>query len=98
MFVAETNSGEVIGYVSGSVHYDPHLLHYPEAEIIDWFVTAEHRHVGVGKELLETFFAKAKELGCKSMSLESFVDNKEAISLYQRLGFTPDSVILKKTI
>lgn len=97
IFVVEFQ-GKVVGYISGTITKQPHVILSPEAEIIDWFVTAEMRDKNIGRQLYNQFLATVKQRGCKVLSLEAYADNKQTIETYQRMGFVLDSVILKKKI
>ncbi len=48
----------------------------------------DQRGKGLGKKLLDFIFTKAKELNFERMVLETASPLKEAISLYQKYGFT----------
>lgn len=50
-------------------------------------VLKEHQQKGIAKNLLEQTINKAKANGFKTLTLEVSVENKNAIQLYQRLGF-----------
>jgi ribosomal protein S18 acetylase RimI-like enzyme len=70
----------------------------PELEIVDWFVTQQYRHHGVGRKLYEVMVNLAAKKGCKSIALEAFCQNHQSIKTYERLGFVKDSLILKKKL
>ena len=57
---------------------------YEQAEIIDIFTLEEYRKRGIAKELLNTIINK-KEV--ENITLEVNINNKNAILLYNSLGF-----------
>ena len=59
-------------------------LLYDQAEIIDIYVNSDYRKRGIGKELLNIVINNKK---VKNITLEVNVDNKNAIMLYNSLGF-----------
>ena len=64
-------------------------LLYEKAEIIDIFVLDEYRNRGIGKALINKMLEN-KEI--ESVTLEVKKDNKNAIMLYNSLGFKPVSI------
>ena len=59
-------------------------LLYEKAEVIDIFVLEEYRRKGIGKALLEEMM---KDKTIESITLEVKESNKNAILLYNSLGF-----------
>ncbi|MDO8432937.1 MAG: GNAT family N-acetyltransferase [Candidatus Binatus sp.] len=59
----------------------------PLINIHDISVRADCRGLGVGKLLMETIEAKARELRCCKITLEVREDNDVARGLYRKLGF-----------
>jgi GNAT superfamily N-acetyltransferase len=81
VYVAESDNGELVGYVS--VHWLPYLFHPgPEGYISELFIHEAARGQGLGTRLLETVKQEAVERGCYRLSL---LNNKQRES-YQR-GF-----------
>ena len=97
IYVAEESS-HLVGYICGLIHVRNHYKYSPEAEIIDWFVTEKLRNKGIGKELYNTFYEEITKRSCRSISLESFYTNINAVGIYEKMGFIKDSLILKKII
>ena len=74
---------EIIGYVN--VHWLPYMfLSGPEGFISEIFVKPNHRQNGVGKKLLSSVEAEAKERGCSRLML---VNSRERES-YKRDFYT----------
>jgi GNAT superfamily N-acetyltransferase len=59
----------------------------PLVNISDYFVSPEHRGVGVGRKLLTAVEQRARELGCCRLSLEVQENNLRARSVYEAAGF-----------
>jgi ribosomal protein S18 acetylase RimI-like enzyme len=64
----------------------------PLINIHDLAVTPGARRMGVGKALLDSVCAKAKELGCCKVTLEVRDDNPAAKKLYTDYGFNDGGV------
>lgn len=63
-------------------------------------INKEFRGLGLGKSMFEELFKAAKKLKIKKVILDTYENNKRAISFYETLGFKvygflPDSVLLK---
>src|SRR5438105_11168546 len=50
-------------------------------------VTPQARGTGAGHELLRQSLTTLREMGCTSASLTVTADNRDAVSLYERVGF-----------
>ena len=64
-------------------------LLYENAEIIDIYVEEEYRNKGIAKSLFNKMFDNKN---IKKVTLEVKKDNKNAILLYNSLGFKPVSI------
>lgn len=58
-------------------------------EIKRMFVRPEARGLGVGRTIVERLVADARELGCKTIYLESASFMHQAHALYRSVGFVP---------
>ncbi len=63
------------------------------AEIISIAVDTAHRRTGVATALLRHTMGRLKRSGVRSLALMVRVGNREAIGLYERLGFQPAGTI-----
>ena len=78
-YVAQSDNGETIGYVSA--HWIPYLFMCgPEGYVSELFVHDSARAQGVGRQLLAFIEAEAKRRGCHRLSLIN-LRNRES---YQR--------------
>lgn len=57
------------------------------AELVKIYLQSEYRGKGIGKQLMDKSIAYAKEQGYTHLYLESFPSLKEAIVLYEKIGF-----------
>jgi len=57
------------------------------AELVKFYLAADARGKGIGKELMQKSFESAKELGYKQLYLESFPELGKAIGMYEKAGF-----------
>jgi ribosomal-protein-alanine N-acetyltransferase len=82
-FDAETDT--LVGYLVISRYVDAwHVMNVA--------VTPEHRRRGIATSLLERLFELTAGRGRRGYTLEVRVSNREAIALYERLGFRPRGV------
>jgi GNAT-family acetyltransferase (TIGR03103 family) len=87
-FVAEDDaSGEIIGTVTGIDH--SRALHDPEHGSSLWClaVDPQARHPGIGEMLVRRLAEHFQARGAAFMDLSVMHDNKQAIALYEKLGF-----------
>lgn len=54
------------------------------------FVRPEGRGAGVGRKLCNVLISEAKKLGFKDMRLDAWDRHREALPLYESLGFVPE--------
>jgi ribosomal protein S18 acetylase RimI-like enzyme len=62
-----------------------------DAHLEDLFVSAAARGSGVGRELVEAAFERARERGCTRMLLDTSESNEAAVRLYESMGFRSGS-------
>jgi ribosomal-protein-alanine N-acetyltransferase len=58
-----------------------------EAHLLDVAVAGERQGTGLGRYLLDTLCARAKEMGAESVLLEVRPSNERALAVYRRYGF-----------
>jgi [ribosomal protein S18]-alanine N-acetyltransferase len=84
--VAETNGdSQVVGFIVAEAGRVAHII------TID--VLQEFRRSGLGSELMEAAEERLRTEGCRSVILETAVDNAAALAFYKRHGY-----FLSKTI
>lgn len=94
LLVAERD-GRTIGMLQLS--YLPHLTHRGawRAQIEGVRVAADHRGVGVGRELVRAARERAAAHGCRILQLTTDHRRPEALRFYESLGFTATHLGLK---
>ena len=81
----DSDTGELVGYLVISRYVDAwHVMNVA--------VAPEHRRRGIATSLLERLFELTAGRGRRGYTLEVRVSNREAIQLYERLGFRPRGV------
>lgn len=68
------------------------------SQIFLLYVVPEHRRLGIGKVLLHQAETWAKKRGDRQIGLQVFVDNHQAINLYQNLGYETQSLLMIKSL
>jgi ribosomal protein S18 acetylase RimI-like enzyme len=92
LFVAVAG-GRTVGFISGELREgSPTFLPKTWASVDDVFVEPEHRNLGMGKALLRSVEAWAKERGASGVSLQVAAANARARNFYADLGFREISV------
>jgi len=84
LIVRESRSETIIGI--GTLCVTP-TLKALKGHIEDIVVDQNYRGQGIGRRILETLIAKAKEMGVKDLELTSNPLRIEANELYKKLGF-----------
>lgn len=56
-------------------------------ELVKMYLVPEARGRGLGKKMIETCFATAREMGYKNIYLETMPELEKAVKVYEKLGF-----------
>ncbi|MBI4004529.1 GNAT family N-acetyltransferase [Candidatus Roizmanbacteria bacterium] len=96
-FVAN-EEGMLKGFVSGEIHEKKYRVYNKEGYISDWFVEEASRSQGVGKQLFDSLTEFFKKSGCTHIGLQTHLDNKKAIEIYEHMGFTKKLVTFFKPL
>lgn len=83
-YVAEEQD-EILG---GCGVYPTPALPKGYAELVKFYLSPQSRGRGLGRQLLESCFEAAINLGYSHLYLESFPQFEKAIEMYQKAGFT----------
>jgi len=57
------------------------------AELVKFYLSSDARGRGIGKELMERSISSAKEMGYRSLYIESLPQYSRAIAIYEKQGF-----------
>jgi GNAT superfamily N-acetyltransferase len=92
LFVAESG-GQTVGFISGELREgSPTFLQRTWASVDDVFVEPDSRNLGIGRALLQSVEAWAKERGANGISLQVAAANRRGRKFYEELGFREVSV------
>ena len=92
LFVALAG-GRTVGCISGELREgSPTFLPKTWASVDDVFIEPDHRNLGMGRALLRSVEAWAKERGASGVSLQVAAANARARKFYEELGFREISV------
>jgi GNAT superfamily N-acetyltransferase len=92
LFVAESG-GQTVAFISGELREgSPTFRQRTWASVDDVFVEAESRNLGIGRALLQSVEAWAKERGANGISLQVAAANRRGRKFYEELGFREVSV------
>lgn len=92
LFVAESG-GQTVGFISGELREgSPTFRQRTWASVDDVFVEPDSRNLGIGRALLQSVEAWAKERGANGISLQVAAANRRGRKFYEELGFREVSV------
>lgn len=89
IFVAEANDGTLAGFVEVDLrsHADGCNPLQPTGYIEGWYVAEQHRHIGVGKQLLAVAEDWARSHKCVEMASDALIDNALSQRAHEALGY-----------
>ncbi|HEX8567067.1 MAG TPA: aminoglycoside 6'-N-acetyltransferase [Pyrinomonadaceae bacterium] len=89
IFLAETNDGEIIGFLEASLRYEyvESCKNAPVGYIEGWFVEENHRRGAVGRQLVEAAEIWARRLGCLEMASDCELENSVSRSAHLGIGY-----------
>lgn len=67
-------------------------ISYEQAEITTIGIKKEYQGKGYASQLMDYLIELAKKKDCETISLEVRISNKKAIKLYEKYGFTYESI------
>jgi GNAT superfamily N-acetyltransferase len=80
--------GRIVGYAIASIDRQG------AGELDSFFVHESFRQLGIGKNLLERSVGWMKSRGSTGIRIMTAFENREALALYERLGFFPHLIEL----
>lgn len=88
IFVAEDVNGRLLGFLELSLRpYAEGCASSPAPFIEGWYVTAEARHEGVGRRLVESAENWARLRGFTELGSDAVLENDASHAAHQALGF-----------
>lgn len=86
--------GTIVGFFSIATPRDADLPE-EDCELIGIYFDQAYWHKGYGSQAMRLAIQKAKERGCRQISLWVFQQNAPAIAFYEKFGFRPDGTVNK---
>ena len=96
-FVADEN-GLLTGFVTGEIKEKKGRVYDKEGWVKNWYVDEGHRGKGIGEELFHKLEEEFKKEGCTHVGLDTHLENKKAIKIYEHLGFNKRLVTFFKPL
>jgi GNAT superfamily N-acetyltransferase len=94
-----TYENKTVGYLVGSITApEDYRTVGRMAELENMFVLDEHRSLGIGKRLVDTFIDWCKSKDVEIIKAVATAQNIRAIEFYQREGMEQKAVILEKRL
>jgi aminoglycoside 6'-N-acetyltransferase I len=89
VLVAEAPDKRIVGFIEAALrsHADGCDPSHPVGFVEGWFVEPEHRGQGVGARLLREAEAWARDLGCREMASDTWIDHLDSQRAHEALGF-----------
>jgi ribosomal protein S18 acetylase RimI-like enzyme len=97
IFVADKD-GTLIGYVVGEIKDRKYKIYNKEGYIENWFVEKVYQYQGIGKKLFNKLIEEFIKVGCTHIGVDTNLENKKAIEIYEHIGFTKRLVVFFKTL
>jgi GNAT superfamily N-acetyltransferase len=89
VLVAVVEDG-IVGYCQGAIdHHPPVLAEQDYGQILDFMVTASHRHTGVGSQMFEALRRWFQKEGIRRIEVRHSTFNDLATRFWPRMGFKP---------
>lgn len=89
---------DLYGYVWLAEVIDSDRPQQPYLFIYDYSILPDYQNQGYGQKGLELVFQVAQKLGYQSLGLHVFGQNYRAQHVYQKLGFVPTDIVMKKDL
>lgn len=97
VFVAEKN-GVLKGFICGEIKNKKYRVYNKEGFVGDWFIEGDCQGQGIGKKLFDKLVEEFKKVECTHIGLDTHLENKKAIEIYEHMGFTKRLVTFFKTL
>ncbi|HEY2038106.1 MAG TPA: GNAT family N-acetyltransferase [Edaphobacter sp.] len=89
IFVSCDQEGRLIGFLQVDLrsHADGCNPSHPTGYIEGWYVREEYRRQGIGAAMVHAAEDWARDLGCKEMASDTWIDERNSLGAHQALGF-----------
>lgn len=98
VLLAETSTGDVVGYITGHVERDTRRTLPVKGVVEDWFVREGLRGAGTGKLLMTRLVDVFREVGCHVVESTTWPFNEGARKSHRALGFDEVEVKFRKKL
>ncbi|MDT7840620.1 GNAT family N-acetyltransferase [Streptomyces justiciae] len=92
------HGGQVVGHLMGAVAGPTDKRLVSSATLISMYVRPAHRRAQAGARLMGEFLAWAKGAGAEQVEVTAYAANADAIRFYERNGFGPQLLTLRRTL
>ncbi|WP_330286018.1 GNAT family N-acetyltransferase [Streptomyces sp. NBC_00576] len=96
LVLAVEYAGAVVGHLMGSLAEPTAIRPVKAATLISVYVRPAHRSSGAGARMVEAFVQWAAERGAEHAEVTAYAANTDAIRFYERNGFAPQTVTLRR--
>jgi len=89
VFVAESEDGRLTGFIEVGLrsHADGCDPSRPVGFVEGWFVREDHRHRGIGRDLMSAAEEWSRNQRCREMASDAPIENHASHSAHEALGF-----------
>jgi len=91
-------SGEIIGFIIGSILVEPDLVNGIVGRIEDWYVDQEYRGSGIGLELYDELEDWFIEKECDQVVSDTWAGNELSIKAHKQSGFFISGISFSKKL
>ncbi|MFC8343058.1 GNAT family N-acetyltransferase [Streptomyces sp. NPDC057280] len=92
------HDGQVVGHLMGAVSGPTDRRLVSSATLISMYVRPAHRRARAGARLMGEFLAWARDAGAEQVEVTAYSANTDAIRFYERNGFGPQLLTLRRTL
>jgi len=85
--VADEN-GVLKGFICDEIKMRKYRIYNKEGYVEKWFIERDYQDQGIGKELFNKLEEEFKKAECTHIGLDTHLENKKAIRIYEHMGFT----------
>lgn len=91
--VAEVEGGSVVGFVMGELYMGEYGIFQEEARLDTIGVDPDHRHKGIGEQLINEFMDHLKQIGVQKVNTLVDWNDSKLIQFFSANQFNPSSTI-----